>query len=243
LEKEKVQSKVWVVIPTYNEEENIGEIVARIFELRPDVSILVVDDNSVDETQEIVKGMQKNNPRLHLMVRQGKKRGYAPSLIDGFSSALKSGAEFIFQMDADMSHHPKYLPQLIEKFKEADVVCGSRWANGGGTQNWATSRILLSRTASKYVRLMLGLKLADCTAGWIGYRRWVLQKIGLENIRSNGYGFSVEIKYRAKLAGAKFAELPIVFIDRRFGYSKLSKKIIWEAIFLPWKLKLRRFFM
>jgi dolichol-phosphate mannosyltransferase len=229
-------SKPFIVIPTYNEEENIKETINVILEHQPDVSILVVDDCSVDETQEIVKKLQKENANIHLLVRENKKRGYAPSLIDGFKYALAAGADAVFQMDADMSHHPKYLPQLVAKLENADVVCGSRWVPGGGTENWPAKRVFLSKNASRYVRLILGLRLGDCTAGWVGYKKAILGKIDLDKIKSEGYGFNIEIKYRAKQAGAKFAEVPIVFIDRRFGHSKLSKRIIWEAIWVPWKL-------
>ncbi len=221
-----------VIIPTYNEKENIEEIIRYVFEISPGFDILVVDDNSPDQTAAIVENLQKEFPgRLHLLKRQ-KKEGLGKAYLAGFDWALKREYDYIFEMDADFSHPPKNLIPMREILKnnEADVVIGSRYLKGRiGVANWDLKRILLSYFASLYVRVITGIPVRDTTAGFVGYRREVLEKIGLDKIEFVGYAFQIEMKFKAWKKGFRIKEIPIVFVDRQKGKSKMQGSIISEA--------------
>lgn len=230
-----------VIIPTYNEQENIREILAHVFRLEPAFEVLVVDDGSPDGTARTVKELQGTHAgRLHLIERSGKL-GLGTAYITGFRWALERGYAYIFEMDADFSHDPSYLPAMLARAQGgADVVVGSRYVAGGGTRNWGVGRKLISRGGSLYARTVLGVKVRDVTAGFICYRRGALQALDLAAIKSNGYSFQIEMKYRALAAGLKVAEVPIVFVDRRVGKSKMSRAIFAEALTMVWKLRFGR---
>ena len=234
--------KKLVIIPTYNEKENIRDIISAIFSLEQDFHILVVDDSSPDGTAEIVKAMQSEFPHhLHLSIRKFKD-GLGKAYIHGFWWALQNNYDYIFEMDADFSHNPNDLPKLLEACQKADMVIGSRYCKGVNVVNWPMSRVLLSYFASKYVRFILGIPIHDTTAGFICFSRKALENIGLDKIRLKGYGFQVEMKYRAFKKGLKLVEVPIIFTDRTQGESKMNGGIITEAIFGVIKLKLKSLF-
>ena len=234
--------KKLVIIPTYNEKENIRDIISAIFSLEQDFHILVVDDSSPDGTAEIVKAMQSEFPHhLHLSIRKVKD-GLGKAYIHGFWWALQNNYDYIFEMDADFSHNPNDLPKLLEACQKADMVIGSRYCKGVNVVNWPMSRVLLSYFASKYVRFILGIPVHDTTAGFICFSRKALENIGLDKIRLKGYGFQVEMKYRAFKKGLKLVEVPIIFTDRTQGESKMNGGIITEAIFGVIKLKLKSLF-
>jgi len=231
--------KKLVIIPTYNEKENIRDIISAIFSLEQDFHILVVDDSSPDGTAEIVKAMQSEFPHhLHLSIRKVKD-GLGKAYIHGFWWALQNNYDYIFEMDADFSHNPNDLPKLLEACQKADMVIGSRYCKGVNVVNWPMSRVLLSYFASKYVRFILGIPVHDTTAGFICFSRKALENIGLDKIRLKGYGFQVEMKYRAFKKGLKLVEIPIIFTDRTLGESKMNGGIITEAVFGVIKLKLK----
>lgn len=220
-----------VIIPTFNEKENIEKILAKVYSLEKTFHVLVVDDGSPDGTADIVKNLQQNySDSLHILERKGKQ-GLGTAYIEGFRWALRNGYEYIFEMDADFSHNPDDLIRLYKACAEgdADVSVGSRYVKGGKVQNWPLSRILMSYYASVYVRLVLGISIKDTTAGFKCYKRKVLETIDLESIRFKGYAFQIEMKYTAVLHGFKVVEVPITFIDRVLGASKMSSKIFKEA--------------
>jgi dolichol-phosphate mannosyltransferase len=228
-----------VIIPTYNEKENIADIVGHVFRLEPEFHILVVDDGSPDGTAAIVKGLQQQWPgRLHLMERSGKL-GLGTAYIAGFKWAIERKYDFIFEMDADFSHDPKDLVRLYKACAEqgADLSVGSRYVKGGQVKDWSWDRIMLSVGASLYVRSILWLGVRDTTAGFVCYRRHVLERLALDEIKFIGYAFQIEMKYRAKLAGFKIIEVPITFIDRQKGSSKMSANIFREAVIGVWRMK------
>jgi dolichol-phosphate mannosyltransferase len=230
--KSKVLSDSLVIIPTYNELENIERMLNTVFSLPRAFHVLIVDDGSPDGTGQIVKNLQQTFPgQLHLLERSGKL-GLGTAYIAGFKWGLTHGYEYIFEMDADFSHNPQALPLLYEACaqKGADLAVGSRYTRGGKVSNWSWDRIILSYGASLYVRLMTGMPVKDPTAGFICYRRKVLESIDLDNIRFVGYAFQIEMKYAAHLLGFKIAEVPITFVDRVAGVSKMSANIIQEAI-------------
>ena len=234
--------KKLVIIPTYNEKENIRDIISAIFSLEQDFHILVVDDSSPDGTAEIVKAMQSEFPHhLHLSIRKVKD-GLGKAYIHGFWWALQNNYDYIFEMDADFSHNPNDLPKLLKACQKADMVIGSRYCKGVNVVNWPMSRVLLSYFASKYVRFILGIPIHDTTAGFICFSRKALENIGLDKIRLKGYGFQVEMKYRAFKKGLKLVEMPIIFTDRTLGESKMNGGIITEAVFGVIKLKLKSLF-
>ncbi len=234
--------KKLVIIPTYNEKENIRDIISAIFSLEQDFHILVVDDSSPDGTAEIVKAMQSEFPHhLHLSIRKVKD-GLGKAYIHGFWWALQNNYDYIFEMDADFSHNPNDLPKLLKACQKADMVIGSRYCKGVNVVNWPMSRVLLSYFASKYVRFILGIPIHDTTAGFICFSRKALENIGLDKIRLKGYGFQVEMKYRAFKKGLKLVEIPIIFTDRTLGESKMNGGIITEAVFGVIKLKLKSLF-
>ena len=226
-----------VIIPTYNECENIGELVPRVLEY-PRLSVLVVDDGSPDGTGDLVATAMDGNARIHLLRRAGKQ-GLGTAYITGFRYALERGAEYIFEMDADFSHDPRYLQDLHHAAETAyDLVIGSRYVPGGGTTDWGLIRRLISRGGNLYARLILGLPIADLTGGFRCYRSRALRAINLTNVRSNGYSFQIEMAYRVHQAGLRIGEVPIIFPDRRVGASKMSKNIVVEALINVVKLRL-----
>lgn len=221
-----------VIIPTYNEQENIREILAHVFRLQPDFHVLVVDDGSPDGTAATVKELQSvHRDRLHLIERSGKL-GLGTAYIAGFKWALQRDYAYIFEMDADFSHAPDDLVRLYRACAEqgADMSVGSRYVKGGHVRDWSWDRIMLSFCASLYVRAILWLGVRDTTAGFVCYREEVLRTVALDEIRFVGYAFQIEMKYRARLAGFRIAEVPITFIDRLKGTSKMSANIFREAV-------------
>jgi dolichol-phosphate mannosyltransferase len=218
-----------VIIPTYNECENIPLLLPRVLD-HADLSVLVVDDGSPDGTGDLVAVEAAHNPRVHLLRRAGKQ-GLGTAYIAGFRYALERGADYVFEMDADFSHDPRYLPDLLHAAETAyDLVIGSRYVAGGGTTDWGLARQLISRGGNLYARLILGLPLADMTGGYRCYRRRALEALDLDAVRSNGYSFQIEMAYRVHQAGLRVGEVPIIFPDRRVGASKMSRNIVYEAL-------------
>ncbi len=230
--------KAIVIIPTYNEIENIERLVNVIFDIQPDLNILVVDDNSPDGTAKAIEDRMAADSRLHLLKRPGKM-GLGTAYCDGFRYALERNFEAIFEMDADFSHNPEDIPRFLEEIKDYDLVIGSRYKVGVNVVNWPLRRLILSYGANLYTRIITGMPIKDATGGYKCFRAEALRKIDLSTIRTNGYGFQIEMNYRMWKSGAKIKEMPIIFIDRRSGISKMNKKIIYEAIFLVWKLILQ----
>jgi dolichol-phosphate mannosyltransferase len=222
-----------VIIPTYNEAENIAAIIAAVLPQDDSIEVLVVDDNSPDGTSKIVEGLQ--NPRVHLLKRPGKM-GLGPAYVAGFKFALGNGFDRIIEMDADFSHPPATLPKMLALSGQNDLVIGSRYVCGINVVNWPLQRLILSYGASKYVQFITGMPVKDPTAGYNCYRREVLEAIDLDGILSDGYSFQIEMHFRAHLLGYRIKEMPIVFEDRRSGKSKMSKRIVREAIYMVWKL-------
>lgn len=229
-------AKTLVVIPTYNESENILKIVPEVLNQSPEIDVLVVDDNSPDGTARLVKGEMEKNPRVHLIERTGKM-GLGTAYVAGFKFAIARGYEFVFEMDADHSHDPREIPAFLKAAENADLVLGSRYTNGVRVLNWPIKRLLLSYFANVYTRFMTGLPLHDATGGFKCFRRRVLEAIALDRVRSNGYAFQIEMSYKAWKKGFRIVETPIVFLDRRSGKSKMSKQIVHEAFFMLWKLR------
>ncbi|MDD5687529.1 MAG: polyprenol monophosphomannose synthase [Elusimicrobia bacterium] len=228
--------KSLVIIPTYNEKENIEKIVKQIIDLG--FYILIIDDNSPDGTGEIAERLKMKDERLQIMHRE-KKLGLGTAYIQGFKWALVRDFDYIFTMDADFSHDPGYLIAFIKKLSDFDLVIGSRYVKDGGVRNWPIRRKIISRFGNFYAKTILQFPVNDCTSGFMGFRREVLEKINLDKVKSEGYGFLIEMKYRTYKLGCKIYEYPIIFVDRTKGVSKISKNIIWEAIFLVWKLRFK----
>lgn len=230
--------KQLVVIPTYNERENISAILQKVLSLADDFHVLVVDDGSPDGTAAIVRELQQSfADRLFIEERSGKL-GLGTAYIFGFRWALSRDYDFIFEMDADFSHNPDDLPRLLRACTEgADVAIGSRYTRGGKIRNWPADRIFISFGASLYTRLITWMPVKDCTAGFVCYRRKVLEQIPLERVQFIGYAFQIEMKYRAWKLGFRLKEVPITFVDRKEGVSKMSKGIVKEAIFGVWKMR------
>ncbi|HTO17159.1 MAG TPA: polyprenol monophosphomannose synthase [Edaphocola sp.] len=229
-----------VIIPTYNEKENAALIIESVMKLEGDYHVLIVDDGSPDGTGQIVKDLsaQKYTDRLFIIERKGKL-GLGTAYITGFKWALANGYDYIFEMDADFSHNPKDLPKLFEACHNqgADLSVGSRYVKGGKLENWPKNRILLSKGASLYTRLITWMPVNDTTAGFVCYKRKVLETLPLDKIRFIGYAFQIEMKYRSWKAGFKIKEVPITFTDRVLGNSKMSKGIVKEAVLGVWKMK------
>ena len=228
---------IFVVIPTYNERENLPRLVSLLRQARADLQILVVDDGSPDGTGDLVLELAKQLGGIHLLRREGKQ-GLASAYVDGFSRALAEGASRVVQMDADLSHDPKDVPRLLEA--DADVVIGSRYVEGGGTRGWPLKRKLLSRFGSIYARAWLGLPYRDVTGGFKAWRRATLEQVLAEPLQSEGYAFQVEMTLRAVRGGASVTEVPIVFTERAAGASKMSSRIAVEAALLVPRLRRRR---
>jgi dolichol-phosphate mannosyltransferase len=227
-----------VVIPTYNEAENVPNIVPKILEQDSMFEVLIVDDGSPDGTADLVRMMQKDEKRIHLIERPGKM-GLGTAYVAGFKYALERQFDFVIEMDADFSHDPKALNLLVRKMRDYDLVIGSRYISGVNVVNWPMRRLILSYSANIYTRLITGMPVKDATGGFKCYRRKVLECIDLGSLKSNGYAFQIETNYMAWRKGFRICEIPIIFIDRRVGVSKMSKNIIYEAAWMVWKLKLK----
>jgi dolichol-phosphate mannosyltransferase len=232
--------KILVVIPTYNEKENLSRLVPQVLELDPDLHVLVVDDASPDGTGALADELSRATGRVHALHRPGKL-GLGSAYVEGFRWALAStDARFIFEMDADFSHDPKYLPEMLRvaETEGADLVVGSRYLDGGvNVVNWPIRRLILSYGANLYARLVTGLPIQDATGGYKCFRRRVLEAIDLNRVRSDGYGFQIEMNFHSWKRGFRIREIPIVFVDRHSGSSKMNRKIIYEAFWLVWKLR------
>lgn len=240
---EDVKSDSVVIIPTYNEKENIRNIIEAVFELPTRFDVLIIDDNSPDGTAAIVKEMQKEHTgRLHLLERSGKL-GLGTAYIMGFKWSISAGYDFIIEMDADFSHPPRKLLELRQACLDgADVAIGSRYISGVNVVNWPMGRVLMSYYASAYVRMITGLKIKDTTAGFVCYRRKVLETIDLDSIKFKGYAFQIEMKFTARKCGFKIVEVPIIFVNREKGTSKMSSGIFGEAVFGVIQLKVSSWF-
>ena len=226
-----------VIIPTYNERENLGPISAAVLKADPRVDILVVDDNSPDGTGQFADELAAKEPRIKVLHRE-KKQGLGRAYLHAFRWALQHEYQYVIEMDADFSHDPRYLPGLIDTaVSGADIALGSRYVAGGGTVNWGVSRQILSQGGSLYARTILGVKVRDLTGGFKCFNRRVLEAIDLDAVQSSGYAFQIELTYRALKKGFTVKEVPIVFEDRRVGQSKMSRKIFLEAITMVWKLR------
>ncbi len=233
-----MQSEAIILIPTLNERKNLEKLIPAIFDLMLDISVLIVDDNSSDGTGELIKNFQNSYKNLHFLERTSDF-GYGKACIDGFTylEAQLLSKRYIITMDADFSHDFRMIPEMLKKLENNDVVIGSRYVTGGRIENWKWHRKILSRLANFYVRAILQLPIKDATTGFNAYRKEALLKSEFNSIKSNGYAFLVELKYKLVKSGVKIVEYPIIFSERREGQSKMSGKIIWESILLPWKLK------
>jgi dolichol-phosphate mannosyltransferase len=221
-----------VILPTYNEAENIMPLASGVLAQDPSLEVLVVDDNSPDGTGDIVEEAGPSESRLHLVRREGKL-GLGTAYLAGFRYGLDHGYEYIFTMDGDRSHNPKYLPAMLESLKDHDMVIGSRYVPGGGIENWPVHRRILSAFANFYTRLLLGIQVRDCTAGFRGYRREVLETVDPFGVRSEGYSFLYEMAWRVSKSGFQIAEIPIVFEQRIAGDSKIDSS---EIYFAAWRV-------
>jgi dolichol-phosphate mannosyltransferase len=235
------QELTLVVIPTYNECENIGTIVPLVLGQRPGIHVLIVDDNSPDGTGAIADEMATADSRIHVLHREGKL-GLGTAYVAGFRWALERDYEYIFEMDSDFSHNPDHIPEFLEAAQKYDLVLGSRYLRGVTVVNWPMSRLLLSYSANIYARVVTGLPFTDTTGGFKCYHRKVLEGIDLEAIRSEGYSFQIETSFRAWRKGFSIGEIKILFTDRTEGTSKMSGKIVREAVWRVWKLRLMRIF-
>ena len=225
-----------VVIPTYNEKDNLPRIVPEVLAQDSRLSILVVDDNSPDGTGDLADQFAKADPRIHVLHRPGKQ-GLGKAYLDGFRWALGQSFDRIIEMDADFSHNPKHLPEMLQASEQADIVLGSRYISGVNVINWPMSRLLLSYYANAYARVVTGMRVRDLTGGFKCFRRGVLEALNLDAIHSNGYAFQIEMTFRAYKRGFTIKEIPIVFVDREHGHSKMSKAIVREAIWMVPKLR------
>jgi len=230
-----------VVIPTYNEADNLPLLLPTVLKLGDHFNILVVDDGSPDGSAMLVKEMQKTEPRLHLIERPGKM-GLGTAYVAGFKYAIAHGFDYVFEMDADFSHDPAELPHLLEKAEDYDLVIGSRYIQGVNVVNWPMRRLLLSYFANIYTRVITGMPVRDATGGYKCFKRKVLESINLDLIHSNGYAFQIEMNFKTWRKGFRVCEIPIVFVDRRIGVSKMSKHIVYEAVWMVWRLKIKSLF-
>jgi dolichol-phosphate mannosyltransferase len=229
--------KTFVVVPTYNERDNVKRLIEEILSSVDGAEVLVVDDRSPDGTGEVVDTLARGDKRVHVLHRTGKL-GLGSAYREGFRLALQKGADYIVQMDADFSHDPAMIPVFLGKMDAFDLVIGSRYLNGVSVVNWPLRRLALSCFANFYTRIVTGLRISDCTGGFKCFRRKVLEAIDLDRIRSDGYSFQIEMNYRCAEMGFRIGEMPIIFIDRHAGASKMSRKIVWEAVFIVWKLRI-----
>ena len=229
---------VLVVTPTYNERENLPDLVRAVL-AHPDTRVMVVDDQSPDGTGAIADGLATEYPGRVIVVHRTGKRGLGRSYVEGLQLALREGDELICQMDADWSHDPKYLPEMVRAAADHDVVIGSRYLRGVSVVNWPLRRIVLSAFANRYIRAITGLRARDCTSGYRCWRRDMLTQLPLDRVVSDGYAFLVEMLYEAHRRGARIGEVPIIFVERRLGVSKLSGSVLVESGVTPWSLRLR----
>ncbi|HET8723469.1 MAG TPA: polyprenol monophosphomannose synthase [Anaeromyxobacteraceae bacterium] len=225
-----------VCLPTYDEKDNVGPMIDAVLAATPEVDVLVIDDNSPDGTGEIADAIAAREPRVHVLHRKGKE-GLGKAYLAGFDWALARGYERILEMDCDFSHDPKYLPGMLAASREADLVLGSRNIPGGGTVNWGLLRKVISRGGSLYARTILGIPVRDLTGGFKCFRREVLQAIDLPTVECSGYAFQIELTYRTLRKGFRVKEIPIVFVDRRVGQSKMSRRIVLEALRKVWSIR------
>ncbi|HSW54521.1 MAG TPA: polyprenol monophosphomannose synthase [Ignavibacteriaceae bacterium] len=233
--------KILIIIPTYNELENLPRLLPEVLSKDDGIDVLIVDDNSPDGTAAFVESQMKNNNRIHL-IKRPSKQGLGTAYIAGFKYALQNNFQFIFEMDADFSHDPKEIPRFLDEIKNSDVILGSRYINGVNVINWPLRRLLLSSFANLYTRLITGLPVHDSTGGYKCFRREVLEAIDLDKVKSNGYAFQIEMTFKAWKKGFKVKEIPIIFVDRVKGKSKMSRKIVREAVTMVWKLRLKSIF-
>lgn len=231
-----------IIVPTYDERENIERLFAELLSLDVDLDILVVDDNSPDGTGRFVEEYSQGQPRVHV-IRRASKMGLGSAYIEGFNWALtQTDAKYIFEMDADFSHDPHAVPSFLELIRNADLVIGSRYLDGITVMNWPLRRLVLSVGANVYTRIITGMPVKDATGGFKCFRREVLEALPLDKIKSDGYSFQIEMNFHAWKRKFRIVEMPIVFVDRREGSSKMSRRIIYEAVFLVWKLRIASIF-
>ncbi len=228
-----------VIVPTYDERKNLQPLVLQILNQSERLEVLVIDDASPDGTGEIAEALANDDERVHVIHRP-RKLGLGTAYIDGFRFALEHSYQLVFEMDADFSHDPRHLPEFLELADDFDVVIGSRYTRGVTVVNWPMGRLLLSWLANAYARTVTGLPLNDLTSGFKCYRRKVLETIDLDRIHSTGYAFQIETVFRADRAGFRLVEIPIVFVDRNVGSSKMNRAIVWEAIWMVWRMRLWR---
>ena len=226
-----------VIIPTYNERENIETLLERLLALPFGLEVLVVDDNSPDGTGDLVAARQQNEPRIHLLRRAGKM-GLGSAYVAGFRYALSQGAQFVFEMDADFSHDPEAIGDFLKAAENVDLVLGSRYLHGVTVVNWPLSRLILSYSANVYTRVITGLPVRDATGGFKCFRRRALESVDLDGVRSDGYSFQIEMSYKIWRKGFRIVEIPITFVDRRAGVSKMNRRIVWEAAWMVWRLRI-----
>ncbi len=228
-------SPTLIVMPTYNERENLPRMVQRLLSLPVKVDLLVVDDNSPDGTGKLADDLAVKHPEVHVLHRQ-EKNGLGRAYLAGFKWALEHGYEFVFEMDGDFSHNPDDVPSFLEAAQTADLVLGSRYINGIRIINWPLSRLMLSKSAATYVKLILGMPITDPTGGYKCFRRRALEAINLDEVRSNGYSFQIELTHKLWRQGYTVVEVPIIFTERLLGHSKMSGHIVREALFMVWRL-------
>jgi dolichol-phosphate mannosyltransferase len=233
--------KILIISPTYNEHANVATLIERIFSIDPNYHLLIVDDSSPDGTGDIVKRLKPSFPNLHLETRK-KKNGLGRAYIYGFKWALKRDYDAIVQMDADMSHDPMDIPQMAQYLDDFDMVIGSRYVHGVSVVNWPIRRLIMSYGANLYSRIATGMPLKDATGGYKIWLKKVLEAIDLDNVKSSGYSFQIEMNFRAWIKGFKMKEHPIIFIDRTIGESKMSRSIMFEAVWMVWRLRIWRIF-
>ena len=233
--------KTLIIVPTYNELENLPRLLPEVLSKDSNIDVLIIDDNSPDGTAAFIENEIKKNNRIHLIKRESKQ-GLGTAYIAGFKYALQKDYQLIFEMDADFSHDPNEIPRFLEEIKTADLVLGSRYKNGVNVINWPKRRLLLSWFANFYTRLITGMPLHDATGGFKCFKREVLEAINFEHVKSNGYAFQIEMNFKAWKKGFRIKEIPIIFVDRVKGNSKMSKKIVREAVFMVWKLRFKSIF-
>jgi dolichol-phosphate mannosyltransferase len=228
-----------VILPTFNERGNLPQIVPAVLAQSSELDVLVVDDNSPDGTGQVADALAAADPRVSVLHRKAKQ-GLGTAYVTGFQWALRRGYTRVFEMDADFSHDPEDVPRLLAAAEDADLVIGSRWVPGGGTRNWSLLRRCISRGGSLYAGLVLGLPVRDATSGFKCFRAETLTVLDLDSVHSNGYSFQVELNYQCFKRGLRIREVPIVFVDRRVGESKMSSHIVFEAMLMCWKLRFQR---
>ena len=226
-----------VIVPTYNEADNIGGLLDRLLALPYGLHVLVVDDNSPDGTGDLVAERKALDPRIHLLQRPGKL-GLGSAYVAGFRYALAQGAQYVFEMDADFSHDPASIGDFLKAIEGHDVVLGSRYLDGVTVVHWPLSRLILSYSANVYTRVITGLPVRDATGGFKCFRRRALEAVNLDQVKSDGYAFQIEMSYKCWRKGFKIREIPITFVDRRAGVSKMNQKIVWEAAWMVWRLRI-----